>query len=161
MWAYDENICYFVDEKGPNPADMAQRDAPLKTIDPFLERYFEQMSMRRHHPMVNAAINRHKFIDPDNYQIQYHEYGRDSGGLAELDDPVRHRRRDLQSLFAYDKDNIWLKKWMVRRLFRIKKPVQETACSTLNLMGLNEEYIAISVRRYVLLGVVAVIHLRI
>ncbi len=71
----------------------------------------------------------------------------DVGGLAPLNDPVRHKKRSIKSLHAYDKDNIWLRKWMLRRLFRIKKHVQSTACSKLNDMNLNEEYIALSIRR--------------
>ncbi len=146
IWAYEEDVCFFVEEKGPNPAQMASRDPPLKNIDPFMERYFEPFSLPRDHKKVQSAMNQHKFIDPDYYQIQYHEYG-NSNSLREIDDPIRHRGRDLQSLFAYDKDNIWLKKWILRRLFRIKKDVQQKACSTLAQMGLNEEYIALSIRR--------------
>lgn len=146
MWAYEENVCYFVDERGPNPAQMAMRDEPMGMLDPFLDRYFEPLSLSRDHPKVKWAMRWHKFVEPDYYQIQNHEYGM-KGGLRPLHDSSRHRKRDLQSLFAYEKDNIWLKKWMVRRLFRIKNPLRQTACIKLNMMGLNEEYMALSVRR--------------
>ena len=146
MWAYEEDVCFFVEEAGPNPAQMAMRDPPLETIDPFMERYFEPLSLPRDHPKVRWAMNQHKFIDPDYYQIQFHEFGT-LPALRPLADPTRHRKRDIQPLHAYEKDNIWIKKWMLRRLFRLKREVQERACSTLSEMGLNEEYIALSVRR--------------
>lgn len=147
LWSYEENVCYFVEEKGPNPAQMAERDPPLENIDPFLERYFEPMSLPRDHRKVKDAMRYHKFLDPDYFQIQYHEYGRFSGGLLPLDDPIRHKTRDIQSLFLYEKDNIIIKKIMMRRLFRILPEMRDIACKRLNDYGLNEEYLALSVRR--------------
>ena len=144
IWAYEENTCFYIDE---SDANMAKRDSPLEDMYPFLERYFEPLSLHRKHPKVTEAMETNNFVDPNVHQIQYHEFGRFYGGLAPLDDPVRHRKRDIQSLYAYDKDNIWLKKWMLRRLFRIREHVRNTACTVLNDMGLNEEYIALSIRR--------------
>lgn len=144
IWAYEENTCFYIDE---SDANMAQRDPPLENIYPFLERYFEPLSLHRKHPKVIEAMEAKNYVDPNVYQIQYHEFGSFYGGLAPLDDPFRHRKRDIQSLYAYEKDNIWLKKWMLRRLFRIREHVRNTACTVLNDMGLNEEYIALSIRR--------------
>jgi len=147
IWAYEENVCYFIDERGPNPAQMAERDPPLENIDPFFERYFEPMSLPRDHEKVKWAMKFHKFVEPDYFQINYHEYGRFNAGLLPIDDPLRHKRRDLQSLFVYDKDNIWVKKYMMRRLFRILPRMRDIACSRLSNYGLDEEYLALSIRR--------------
>lgn len=61
IWAYEEDVCFFIDERGPNPAQMAMRDPPLENIDPFYERYFEPMSMPRDHKKVQWALRWHKF----------------------------------------------------------------------------------------------------
>ena len=147
MWAYEENVCYFVDEKGPNPASVADRELPLQKIDPFLERYFEPVSLPREHEKVQWAMKKHKFIEPDYFQIAYHTFGKHNGGLRLVDDPLRHELKNIESLSIYEKDNIWTKKWMLRRLFRLLPHIRNVACSKLSALGLEEEFIALSVRR--------------
>ena len=147
IWAYEENTCYFIDERGPHPAEMAARDPPLEIIDPFIERYFEPLSLPRDHPKVQWAMKWHKFVEPDYFQMNRHEYGNFGAGLLPVDAPQRHRKRDVQSLFLYNKDNIWLKKVLLRRLFRILPWIREVACSRLSKHGLDEDYIALSIRR--------------
>merc|ERR1711957_842166 len=67
--------------------------------------------------------------------------------IRELDDPRRHRLREIQSLDIYNKDNIWTKKWFLRRLFRILPKVRAISCSRLSKYSLQDEYIALSIRR--------------
>ncbi len=146
MWAYEEDICYFVDERNPTPANLARRDAPLKPIDPFLTRYFEPMSLDRNHPDIQWALKNNKFVDPGVLHIQRHEFGR-SGRMLPIDDPRRHKKRTIKTLGFWDLDNIIMKKTMLRRFFRILPQLRTSACSRLSQLGLDQEYMALSVRK--------------
>lgn len=147
IWAYEEGVCFFVDEQGPSPSRLAERDPPENTIFPFLERYFEPIGLPRDSKKMEIAANRHQFISPSYHQIQNHEFGRRSGGLTNFENPIRHKIRSLEALGLWDMDNIYLKKNMLRRLFRILPELRNIACSRLSAHGLQEEYIAMSVRR--------------
>ena len=96
---------------------------------------------------MKQAFNQELFAEPGYNQIQYHEYGKFSGGILPRNDPIRHKNRSIESLFSYNKENIWTKKWMLRRLFRILPKMRDIACSRLAKLGLDEEYIALSIRR--------------
>ncbi len=147
IWAFQENLCFFVDERGPNPSKLAARDPPQHNIDPFLERYFEPIGLPRNHKLVKKAFEESKFAEPGYNQIQFHEFGKFSGGILDRDDPVRHTLRDIEALYIYNKDNIWIKKYMIRRMFRILPMLRENACARLKKLGLDEEYLAMSIRR--------------
>lgn len=77
----------------------------------------------------------------------FSEFGKHSGGLTHYDNPVRHKKRTLEHLNIYDVDSILLKKNFLRRFFRILPQFRELSCSRLSAHGLNDEYIALSVRR--------------
>ena len=140
-------VCFFVNEQGGSPAKLAARDPPEKTIFPFLERYFEPIGLPRDSPKLEWAKKTHTFVSPSYHQIQNHEFGKHSGGLTHFDNPIRFKKRTIENLNMYDKDNIYLKKYMMRRLFRILPDMRSIACSRLSALGLQEEYIALSVRR--------------
>lgn len=147
IWAYQEDACFFIDEKGPSPADISEREPPLENIDPFLERYFEPMSLPRDHPKVQWALENHKFVEPAEYKILEHEYNMITLGITHADDPIRHFRRDIESLSLFNQDNILAKKYMLRRLFRILPKMREIACQRLTNLDLDNEFIALSIRR--------------
>ena len=75
------------------------------------------------------------------------EFGKHSGGLTHYDNQVRHKKRTLEHLNIYDVDNILMKKDFLRRFFRILPTFRELSCSRLSAYGLDDEYIALSVRR--------------
>ena len=75
------------------------------------------------------------------------EFDKRSGGLQTYDHPMRHKERTLDILNMYEVDNILLKKIFLRRFFRIHSKWREITCSRLAEVGLNDEYIALSVRR--------------
>ena len=75
------------------------------------------------------------------------EFDKRSGGLQTYDHPMRHKERTLDILNMFEVDNILLKKIFLRRFFRIHSKWREIACSRLAEVGLNDEYIALSVRR--------------
>ena len=147
IWAFEEELCFFVDEKAPTQSKLAARDPPIPNVDPFLERYFEPIGLPRNHKKVKHAFKHHMFADPGYHQIQYHEFGKFSGGILDRDDPIRHQKRDIESLYLYNKDSIWTKKWIMRRLFRILPKLRDEACGRLGKMGLEQEFIGMSVRR--------------
>lgn len=147
IWAFEEGVCFFVDEQGISPARIAERSPSENTIFPFLERYFEPIGLPRDSEVVKKATNHEWFISPTYHQIQYHEFGRRSGGLTTFDNPIRHKIRSLEYLELWDMENIHLKKLMMRRLFRILPEMRNIACSRLSATGLQDEYIAMSVRR--------------
>ena len=146
IWAFEEDMCFFVDEI-THGSKMAYRETTEGSIYPFLTRYFEQIGQPRESDKVQAYLKSNKIIDIGYHQIQYHEYGKQSGGLQVEDYKGRHEIRDIQPLYLWEKDNIWLKKHMLRRLFRIKAEARNRSCARLMSHGLTEDYIALSVRR--------------
>lgn len=147
LWAFEEDMCFFVDEISPSGSKMAYRETPEGSINPFLTRYFEPIGQPRESENVQQYLKDNKIIDIGYHQIQYHEYGKASGGLQIEDYEGRHKIRDIQPLHLWEKDNIWLKKHILRRLFRIKAGERNRSCARLVSHGLNDEYIALSVRR--------------
>lgn len=147
IWAFEEDMCFFVDEIAPQASKMAHRETPDGDIYPFLKRYFEPIGISRESEIVQGYIESNKIIDLDYHQIQFHEYGKKSGGLQQQDYPGRHKIRDIQPLQLWEKDNIWLKKHMLRRLFRIRAEERNRSCARLISHGLTDDYIAMSVRR--------------
>jgi hypothetical protein len=144
-WAFEESVCFLVDEEAGTM--LAARDPPEETIFPFLERYFEPIGLSRNSPRVHTARKNHLLITPHYHQIQYHTYGKHSGGLDDREHPSRFKKHTIESLNYYDIDKIRLKKLMLRRLFRILPGKRDVACNRLSAKGLGEEYIAMSVRR--------------
>ena len=128
---------------------LAHREAPEETVTPFLERYFEPIGIPEDHDRVIKAQKWNEIFEPHYHQIQYHEYGRRSAGIAEHGSPYRskHLTRDLDFLNLWDVDNVWLKKHVMRRLLRILPERREESCSRLKDHGLDGKYIALSVRR--------------
>lgn len=148
IWAFEEGVCFVVDESVPNRAPMAARESPIPTIDPFLVRYFELIGLSPKHSKVKDAYWHKRFAEPGYHQIQNHEYrhGR-GGGLLPRGDERRHFPRDIKSLDIVEKDNIWVKKHILRRMFKILPRMQGIACDRLSKLGLQKEYMAMSVRR--------------
>ena len=56
IWAFEEGICFYVDEWKPEPARMAKREPVENSISPFLERYFEPMGLPQEHEKIQMAM---------------------------------------------------------------------------------------------------------
>ena len=147
IWAFEEEMCLFVDKIEPQGSKMAERETPEGNINPFLSRYFELIGLPVDSDLVQKAKNQHNFFDVGYHQIQFHEYGKHSGGLQIENYPDRQKLRDIQPLELYQKDNIWLKKYILRRLIRFRAEQRNQACERLAVHDLTDEYIALSVRR--------------
>ena len=137
----------FSHTTGNQVSKLAYREPPQETVSPFLERYFEPIGLPESSSTVQDAIKAHQVFEPHYHMIQHHEYGKRSGGNQVIDYPDRHKTRNLDFLNLWEKDNIWLKKHIMRRLFRIKPQPREIACNRLKDHGLDDKYMALSVRR--------------
>ena len=128
---------------------LANREPPEESVNPFLQRYFEPIGLPENHEKVTKAMKFGEVFEPHYKQIQVHEYGKRSAGIAEHDSPYRskHKRRDLDYLNLWNVGNVWLKKHVMRRLLRILPERREESCSRLKQYGLDGKYIALSVRR--------------
>jgi len=141
----DPFISFFLGDRGV--AKLAAREAPEETVNPFLERYFEPIGLPKTSEKVQTAARSGKIFEPNYHQIQFHEYGKRSGGLQKEDYPDRHKKRNIEYLGLWDKDNIWLKKHVMRRMLRILPERRREACTRLKQHGLDDKFIALSVRR--------------
>eukprot|EP00956_Cyclotella_meneghiniana_P042356 scaffold248428_cov54-Cyclotella_meneghiniana.AAC.1 len=147
IWAMQEDVCFYVTGNGDQGVSkLAYREAPEETINPFLERYFEPIGLPKSSDKVQNAAKSGKVFEPNYRQIQFHEYGKRSGGLQKEDCPDRHKNCNIENLDLWNKENIWLKKHVMRRLLRILPERRTEACSRLNQHGLDEKFIAMSVR---------------
>mmetsp|Transcript_26394 Transcript_26394/g.39025 ORF Transcript_26394/g.39025 Transcript_26394/m.39025 type:complete len:417 (+) Transcript_26394:75-1325(+) len=147
IWAFEEEVCFYVDEWSPTQSRLGAREPVEDSISPFLERYFERIGMPKDSEPIQKALNSNQVITPTYQQIQRHEYGRFSSGLTAIDNDVRHKKRSLEILKLRDIDNILLKKQFLHRFFRILPQLRYLACSRLRAQGLEDEYMTLSVRR--------------
>lgn len=161
IWAFEEDACFYIDEEAgtdwSKPAKLGYRKPEENTIIPFLDRYFEHMgiSKEQYEDMVKAnkilskwsPDEKDKVFSPTIYEINKHAFGSDRSQLTEKNDEVRHRLKSLEKISYVNIDNIVLKKLFLRRLFRIKPHILNNSCKILSDRNLDNEYIALSVRR--------------
>lgn len=60
IWSFEEDVCFFVDERGLTQSKLATREFPEQNVDPFLERYFEPIGIPRNHRKVKNAFKNNK-----------------------------------------------------------------------------------------------------
>ncbi|KAL7529880.1 hypothetical protein ACHAXR_003205, partial [Thalassiosira sp. AJA248-18] len=131
IWAARDKSCFFVnEEKGEKHFSHSKLGYRMDGngedyyIPNFFDRYFEHM-----------GLEKSEFL------------ARGKGSLTTNDLSRRFRLRSLPQLGYVDVNNIALKNFFLRRLFRIKPHVREHACNKLASQGLDNEYIALSIRR--------------
>lgn len=97
--------------------------------------------------LINAIILGNFFSIAGN--IETNTAGGAKGGLAIGNPALRYRPRSIPHLGYENIDNVSLKKHFLRRMFRIKPTVRDSACGKLADHGLNsiEPYMALSIRR--------------
>jgi len=72
LWAFEDRVCFYVDEEDPNPSKMAVRDPVEKSIFPFLSRYFEPIGVHKDSEIARNARKHHTLITPSYHHIQQH-----------------------------------------------------------------------------------------
>jgi hypothetical protein len=159
MWAARENSCFYINEGLGvlNDADGGRHFSHSKLgyrlvngrdtyIEPFLTRYFGQMGLEKGRFEEMLASGNYEVITPSPSDINHHDFG----GKASLttDDPnKRYEIISIPQLGFENLERITLKKQFLRRMFRINPDVRDSACNHLASQGLDDEYMALSVRR--------------
>ena len=72
IWAFEEEVCFYVDEWLPTQSRLGAREPVEDSISPFLERYFERIGMPKDSEPIQKALNSNKVITPTYQQIQRH-----------------------------------------------------------------------------------------
>lgn len=157
MWSAREGRCFYVNEErfgeGQEGKHFSRSKLGFRKIDgedtyiaPFLTRYFEQMGLEKGQFEEIMASGRHHFITPKPKEISRADHeGRSS--LTSGNPKERFQLMSLPHLGYTDVDRISLKKHFLRRMFRLKPHVRDAACNRVASHGLENDYIALSVRR--------------
>lgn len=72
IWAFEEEVCFYVDEWAPTQSRLGAREPVESSISPFLERYFERIGMPKDSEPVQKALKSNRVITPSYQQIQRH-----------------------------------------------------------------------------------------
>lgn len=158
MWAARQDSCFYINEglgvlNGDGGKHFSHSKLGYRLVDgqdtyiiPFLTRYFGQMGIDKSQFEQMFASGNYDVISPSPSEISHHDYG----GKASLttDDPEkRFEIMSIPNLGYNNVERISLKKHFLRRMFRINADVRDRACHRLASQGLDEEYMALSVRR--------------
>lgn len=136
MYSFEANRCFFVDE---SDHELRLREDKSQEHESLLSEYFEPIGLPRDSSILLNAIanNMTKVVD-----VMEHVYAH------------KHRRRvfkdktTIANLNYRERDGHFLKKVIMRRLWRPLPEVRNHTCSTLERVHkLNKDYIALSVRR--------------
>lgn len=132
--SFEKNRCFFITEDR-NP--LLDRDDKSQQVKSLLARYFEPIGLSEDDPLVQRA--------KDEGRV-YKTFWRD------FFVPVKKRRlhgmrHNITSLGYQNIESTVLKKVMLQRLWRMLPGVRDDSCTKLESHGLEEEYLAFSVRR--------------
>lgn len=159
MWAARDNSCFYINEGLGvlNEADGGKHFSHSKLgyrlvdgkdtyIVPFLTRYFGQMGLEKTRFEEMLASGTFDVITPTPSDINHHDFG-GKASLTTNDPDKRFKIMSIPHLGYNDVERIALKKHFLRRMFRINADVRDRACHRLASQGLDDEYMALSVRR--------------
>ena len=135
MLSFEQDRCFFVQEEN---AHLLRRNDPNEKFDSLIERYFEPMGLPKNSSIVERAFQTdHKHILDPRKDI--------------FDDFDRRRifgkESSLPRLGYHKMENHMLKKIFLRRLWRPLPHIRHETCSRLAEYPLEDDYIAMSVRR--------------
>jgi hypothetical protein len=134
--SFEENRCFYVDESHNL---LIYRDDPANEVDSLLLRYFEPIGLLKNHSIINQARIDKRFIR----QKWQHVWGNVARNMEK-----RRVYKDMQTVMGYENiDGHDLKKIILQRMWRPLPHVRHAACSTMEQLELNKEYLAFSVRR--------------
>ena len=159
MWAARDNSCFYINEglseksisttaKHFSHSKLGYRlvDGRDTYIEPFLTRYFGQMGLTKSQFEEMYASGKYDVISPDPSDINHHDFG-GKASLTTNDPKKRFEIMSIPQLGYNNVERIALKKHFLRRMFRINPAVRDRACHRLASQGLDDEYMALSVRR--------------
>ena len=131
----EENKCFFVSENPKNK--LLFRDDKSHQLGTFLGRYFEPIGLSKDDPIV-ANARQKKQIQRTDWKHYW-----DSAKRRR----VHGRLHNITSLGYENIESTVLKRTMLQRMWRLLPDVRDNCCSSLESHGLEEEYLAFSVRR--------------
>jgi len=159
MWAARDNSCFYINEGLGvlNEADGGKHFSHSKLgyrlVDgqdtymiPFLTRYFGQMGLEKSRFEEMLASGTYDVITPSPSDINHHDFG-GKASLTTNDPKKRFEIMSIPQLGYNNVERLSLKKHFLRRMFRINADVRDRACHRLASQGLDDEYMALSVRR--------------
>ena len=158
MWAARDNSCFYINEglgklggdggKHFSHSKLGYRlvDGRDTYIEPFLTRYFGQMGLTKSQFEGMLASGNYDVISPDPSEINHHDFG-GKASLTTNDPEKRFEIMSIPQLGYSNVERIALMLHFLRRMFRINPAVRDHACQRLASQGLDDEYMALSVRR--------------
>ena len=149
LWASLDYTCFYINEGENDVTKLHYRvdeNGNEYDIHNFLDRYFEHMGLtQRQWESMTGPYSHYTFITPHVVEINNQETGKKAWTTNDPKD--RFRLRSIPSLGYVGVDNITLKKHFLRRMFRIRSSIRDRACQQLASQGLNDDYMALSIRR--------------
>ena len=133
--SYEDDRCFMVEEQNTH---LLKRTDPRQQFPSLVQRYFEPMGLLRNSSIVQQAVR-----DKRTYTLNPRQ---------DIFDDMYTRRpygqvTTLPRLHYQELEGHFLKKVMMRRLWRPLPHVRDQTCRRLAEYGLEEEYMAFSVRR--------------
>lgn len=133
--AFEENKCFFVSENPQNR--LLFRDDKSQQLQTFLGRYFEPIGLEKDDAIVANARRTNQIV-----QTNWADYWESAKRRR-----LHGRRHNITSLGYIDIESTELKRTMLQRMWRLLPDVRDRACAALEMHGIEEEYLAFSVRR--------------
>jgi len=135
--SFEENRCFYLDESRSH-LRLRNKDQGEDPIPSIVNRYFEPIGLQKDHPKVKQAFN------DGSYEYQ---------NFVALWDDLRVRRpanstSSIDNLFYQQVEGHYLKRTMMKRMWRFLPRFRQRACSGLEThLPSSDEYMAMSVRR--------------
>jgi len=135
--SFEQNRCFYLDESNSH-LRLRNKDQGEDPIPSIVNRYFEPIGLQKDHPKVKQAFN------DGSYEYQ---------NFVALWDDLRVRRpanstSSIDNLFYQQVEGHYLKRTMMKRMWRFLPRFRQRACSGLEThLPSSDEYMAMSVRR--------------
>jgi hypothetical protein len=133
--SYEEKKCFYIKE---DLSHLVLRKDSKNSIGPsFINRYFEPIGLSANNPQVLLAQREGRIEKKDFLRETW-------------TDPLRRiagTKHNIAALQLYNVDGHDLKRMMLRQIWRPLPHVREQTCRSLEAHGLEDDYLAFSVRR--------------
>jgi predicted nuclease of predicted toxin-antitoxin system len=131
---FETNRCFFVSEEHNH---LLLREDKSQELQTFIGRYFEPIGLPKDDPIVTRAEAEGRVIT-----TKWRDYW-DSSEKRRMHGNLHN----ITSLNYMNIESTILKKVMLRRMWRLLPQVRDDSCTSLEGHGLEDEYMAFSVRR--------------
>ena len=133
--AYEDDRCFYVDESRWH---LQRRNNNANSLDSFINRYFEPIGLDQNDPFVQDRYAQSRVQSRGDFRVLWEDlYNR----------RMWNNLYNISSLHYENMQGHTLKKVVLRRMWRMRPEVRHDTCSALENHGLQDEYMAFSVRR--------------